>query len=617
METVLFTLIAIVVLGVSAQWIAWRLGLPSILLLLTIGLIAGPIGGFVDPDRLLGEMLMPVVSISVAIILFEGGLTLRLRELRQVGPVVRNLSTVGAAITWLGGALSAHFIFGLESRFALLVGALFIVTGPTVIGPMLSQIRPGGGVGPTLKWEGIVTDPLGVMVAILVFESIAQHAADPVRGLLLTVGLGSAVGALGAWILAYLLQHHLLPDHLQNPGSLMLVLLVFGVCEAAQPEAGLFATTVMGIVLANQKRADVRHIIEFKESLQVLLLALLFIVLSARVDRELVREVSWRHGVFLASLLFLVRPLGVFLCTLRTKMPWNERAFLCFVAPRGIVSAAMASVIALDLTEQGMDQAKMIVPLAFFVIIGTVAIYGISAPFAARALGLSSESSRGILILGAQNWARALTKTLTSVGGEVLLVDSNPRNVSKARMEGLTASRENFLAEGSLDELDLNGKGTFLAMTSNDEVNALACQRMEELFGRSGVFQLVSEQETSGEAEFEHGGRRLFGEHVTFAQIARRHRRGWVFKATGLSEAFTLEDYRELYGKDALPLFVVTELGAIRVFDAGLKMTPKEGQKLVGLVPPEPVPVEATQNESPASDRPLADAGPPVPDLPA
>lgn len=589
MEAVLYTLVAIVVLGVLAQWIAWRLGLPSILLLLSIGLLAGPVTGRVDPDQLLGDLLLPVVSLSVAVILFEGGLSLRLRELRQVGPVVRNLCSVGAAVTWLGGTLAAHFIFAVPWRLSLLIGGLFIVTGPTVIGPMLRQIRPTGGVGPALKWEGIVTDPLGVMVAILVFESMVHHegSAGPVRGILLTVGLGGGLGIAGALTLAFLLRRHLVPEHLQNPAALMFVLLVFAACESLQPESGLFAVTLMGVVLANQRRVDVRHIIEFKESLQVLLLALLFIVLSARVDREMLAQISWRHGAFLAALMFLVRPGGVLASTLGTSMPWHERAFLCFVAPRGIVSAAMAAVIALELSHQGVAEANMLVPLAFFVIIGTVLIYGLAAPVAARVLGLASTTSRGLVILGAHAWSRDLAKILQSVGGDVLLVDTNARHIAKARLGGLSARRENLLAEGSIEALDLSGKGRFLAMTSNDEVNALACLRMQEVFGRVGVYQLMAEEETEGETELELGGRRLFGEHVSFRLIGRRHSLGWRFKATPLSENFDLADYRQIYGEDALPLFVVRSDGSIVVVGADLSVTPREDQRLVGLVPPE------------------------------
>lgn len=586
MDNVLFTLVAIVVLGVFAQWIAWRLRLPSILLLLSIGILAGPVFGILDPDQLLGDLLLPVVSLSVAIILYEGGLSLRFRELRGVRAVVRNLCTLGVAVTWVGAAVSTHLVFGVPWDFAALVGALFIVTGPTVIGPMLRQIRPTGGVGPILKWEGIVTDPLGVMIAVLVFESLIHpgSGSGAIKGIVLTIGLGSLCGVAAAALFVFLLQRHQMPDHLQSPASLMLVFLIYGVCESAQPESGLVAATVMGLALANQRRVDIRHVIEFKESLQLLLLAAVFIILAARIDRELVEQISWRHFAFLGLLLFVVRPAAVVASSLGTRVPWNERVFLFFVAPRGIVSAALASILALELSHRGFDHARMLIPLVFFVIIATVVIYGLVAPLAARALGLASTASRGVLILGAHDWARDMAAALKQAGADVLLVDSNRRHVTNANIGGLDARVRNALVEGELEDLDLSGKGTFLALTSNDEVNALACDRMDEMFGRSGVFQLVTDQEARKGEELDAGGRRLFGPEITFKLISRRVREGWSFKTTPLSETFTLDDYREHYGEDALPLFVIEDDGDIRVVTAEFATRPRHDESLVALV---------------------------------
>jgi NhaP-type Na+/H+ or K+/H+ antiporter len=588
METVLYTLIAIVVLGVLAQWIAWRFRLPSILLLLSIGVLAGPVLGILDPDRLLGDLLLPLVSLSVAIILYEGGLSLRYRELREVGSVVRNLCTIGVAVTWMGAATSARYVFDIPWSFALLVGALFIVTGPTVIGPMLRQIRPTGGVGPILKWEGIVTDPLGVMIAVILFESLIHHGggAGAARGIALTVGLGSLFGIAAATIYVLLMQRHLIPDHLQSPVSLMLLFLVYGACEAAQPESGLFAVTVMGLALANQRRVDIRHVIEFKESLQLLLLAAVFIILAARIDRELVAEISWRYFLFLALLMLVVRPAAVLASSIGTRVPWNERIFLVFVAPRGIVSAALASILALQLTERGFEHARLLIPLTFFVIISTVVIYGLIAPMAARWLGLASTASRGVLLLGAHDWARDMGAALQKAGAEVILVDNNRRHVTKARIGGLDARVRDALVENELEDLDLSGVGALLALTSNDEVNALACERATELFGRSGVFQLVTDQEAEDGTELDAGGRRLFGAQVTFKLISRRVREGWTFKSTPLSVEFTLDHYRERYGDDALPMFVIEDDGDIRVVTAEFATRPRHDERLVALVDP-------------------------------
>ena len=587
MEAVVQSLAGIVVAGVLAQWIAWRAGLPSILLLLAVGIVAGPVLGWLDPDALFGDLLLPLVSLSVAVILYEGGLSLRLSELRHVGTMVRNLCTIGVVVTWAGGTLFARWFFDVPWDMALLLGALFIVTGPTVIGPMLRQIRPRRSVGTALKWEGIVTDPLGVMVTILVFEVILHglEGANPVRGVAFTLGMGSIYGVLAGLAMGFLLRRHLLPDHLQNPVSLMLVFVVFGASEQLQPESGLLAVTVMGVTLANQRRVDIHHIIEFKESLQVLLLAVLFVLLAARIEREMLLQISWRHAAFLGALIVLVRPAAVLLSGVGTPMSWRERFFVSLVAPRGIVSAALASVIALEFAEHDVADAGMIVPLAFFVIVGTVIVYGVGAPFVARWLGVSSAAHRGLLILGAHDWSQALAQTLQRVGGDVLLVDTNRGHVRTARMNGLEAVGENILTEGSLEEIDLSDRGTFLALTPNDEVNSLACVRLAEVFGRANVYQLETADASEGEDELEVGGRRLFDEDVTYSSIARRHREGWIFKSTQLSEDFTIDDYHELYGAHALPLFVVTEDESIVPFDSNLPLRAREGQKLVGLVP--------------------------------
>jgi hypothetical protein len=271
-------------------------------------------------------------------------------------------------------------------------------------------------------------------------------------------------------------------------------------------------------------------------------------------------------------------------------MPRSERIFLAAVAPRGIVAAALASVLALELRDANHPSAGLVVPLTFFVIVGTVVIYGIGSPVLARRIGVSTKAHRGVMILGAQPWARRLAQALQRVGADVLLIDSNRGNVGQGRLEGLSITNENILAEGALEGLDLSGKGTFLALTSNDEVNALACLRMSELFGRGQVYQLIAEEESEGGAELDFGGRRLFGEEITFRLLTQRTREGWEFKTTGLSENFDLADYNRVHGETAIPLFVVTELGAIRPVDSELPVKPREGQTLVGLVPPAPTP---------------------------
>ncbi|MBN1565428.1 MAG: cation:proton antiporter, partial [Anaerolineae bacterium] len=384
-EDALVNLASIVVLGIGAQWIAWRLQLPSILLLLLAGFIAGPVTGFLDPDHLLGETLFPVVSISVGIILFEGGLTLQRGEIEGVREVVFRLVSVGAVVTWILSTLGAYVIIGLDFDMALLVGAIFIVSGPTVVIPLLNHVRPSGKVGSILKWEGIWIDPVGATIAVLVFEVILAEqlegngTATILTGLLRTVMVGAAIGVPAAIFMIQVFKRYWVPEHLQNPVAIMMIVGAFALSNELQAEAGLLTTTLMGVILANQKQISVKHLSQFKEDIGVLLLSGLFIILSARIELESLSNLSARAVAFLALLIVVVRPLGVYLSTIGSTLSWQERVFMAWIAPRGIVAVAVASLFALELHEAGSANYEMLVPLTFLVVVGTVAIYGLTA----------------------------------------------------------------------------------------------------------------------------------------------------------------------------------------------------------------------------------------------
>jgi len=342
--TPLVELVLILVIGVTAQWLAWRLRLPSILLLLVFGFVAGPITGLLNPDKLLGNLLFPWISVSVAIILFEGGLSLKFRELKKTGGVVRNLVLIGVPITWAVTTWSAWTILGLDFKLALLLGAILVVTGPTVIGPLLRHLRPSSRISSILKWEAIINDPLGVILAILVFEAILAGGfqVEPqtlLMGLLKTSVIGIALGVIAALMMVFLLKRYLIPDYLQSAVSLMMAVGVFSLSNQFQAESGLLAVTVMGILIVNQKDIDIQHIIEFKENLRVLLISSLFIILAARLDLIYLTHIEWSSWIFLAILVFVARPLAVLISTLGSGLNWKEKLFLSWMAPRGIIAA--------------------------------------------------------------------------------------------------------------------------------------------------------------------------------------------------------------------------------------------------------------------------------------
>lgn len=590
-EDILVGLTSVVALGISAQWLAWRTKLPAILVLLAFGIIAGPVTGLLDPDLLMGELLSPFVSFSVAIILFEGGLSLRMSEFRKIGGVVIKLITIGIAITWFLAAVASYYFLNLGIEISVLFGAILIVTGPTVIIPLLRQVRPTETAGSVLKWEGIVNDPIGAMMAVLVFEIIIAGGFESISSkagmvIVTTIVDGTFFGALGAGFMYFTLKKHWIPDYLQNPMTLMVVIGVFTASNLLQHESGLLAVTVMGILLANQKSVRVKHIIEFKENLQVLLISTLFILLASRLKMEHLAYFNIKSLWFLLALFFVVRPASIFLSTIGSKLTFKEKTFLAWMAPRGIVAAAISAIFALRLEQEGYAVAEQLVPYTFIVIIATVTIYGLSANPVARALGVAKPQPHGVLFLGAHRWSRMIAETLKDLGFKVLVADSNWENISKARKSGLKTYYGNILSEYAMDEIDLDGIGRLLALTPNDEVNALASIRFAEFFGSSSVFQLAqsatSKRRHNDSNEFL-GGRTLISSNTNFDDITSFTRRDVDITTTPITEEFTFKDYKNLYGDDAMPVFMLSSDGTLEPFSTDNPPTPQDGDSIIAF----------------------------------
>ncbi|MBL4810006.1 MAG: sodium:proton antiporter [Phycisphaerales bacterium] len=606
-------LTAVLLLGIGAQWVAWRLRMPSILLLLIFGLLAGPVmrqtaaGNVlaINPDEIFGaDLLFALVGVSVGLILYEGGLTLKLREIRSSWRSVAMLVTVGSFVTWMVALVSAKWILGLSTPIATLLGAVLIVTGPTVIGPMLSHIRPSGATGLILKWEGIVIDPIGVAVAVLVFEAIVAQPGTysldvTIQAIFTTLGAGILLGVGSALLLKEVINRFLVPDYLQNPVSLMLVIATFTASNLIHEESGLLATTVMGIVLVNQRKVDIHHILEFKENLRVLLISVLFIVLAARLRIEDLQRLDWLEVFgFLVVLIVVARPLGVFLSTLGAGLSWQERVFLCLMAPRGIVAAAAASIFALGLEKAGVEGFETIVPLTFSVIIGTVAFYGLTAPWAARRLGVADTNPQGVLFVGAGGWARALAGVLSKRGVRVHLIDTNRSNIRMAVMNGLPATQGNVLSMSDLTEIDLRGIGRVFATTPNDEVNTLVLQSFKGYFETSSMFRLspkVTKSSESGHSDS--SGRVLFNNGLGYSELEDRLQDGWVIKATNISTEFSFEDYQTLYGSAAVALCTLRD-NVMIVSTVDAPASPIAGDTIISLVNPDELFMLRSMNET-------------------
>lgn len=596
-------------LGVTAQWLAWRSGFPSILVLLVFGVL---LGYFVQPDAFLAELtdgdqtagpnlLFPLVALSVAVIMFEGGLTLKISELAESGSASLRLVTVGALLAFIGNTVAAHYVLQFGWQLSALLGAILVVTGPTVIGPLLRQVRPSRRVASTLKWEGIVIDPIGAVLAVLVYEEVLLQQSTPelssvLLSLTWTAIVGLALGCAGGALLTQALRRYWVPDHLHGVAALSLALLLFAVSDLLAHESGLITVTVLGIWLTNQKHFDVEHIIELKENLRTLLIGCLFIVLGSRVNLADIGAIGLPGIGLVLVLVFIVRPLSVYLSLLGSPLNFREQTFIAGLAPRGIVAAAVSSVFALGMESRGdlnIPGSEQLATVTFMVIIGTVAVYGIAAGPLAKFLRLADETSHGVLIAGADDWVRDFALELRNAGVPLLLVDTNYNKISKSRMDGVRAECVNILNEHVREELDLAGIGRFLAMTPNDEVNSLALRECKTLFDSSRLYQLTFK---SKNAQGRRGltknlmGRELFGEDLTFTRLRESHEAGAAMKSTKLSETFTFEDFSDKYGEQAVVMCAVDQDGGLQMNTIDSPLVPTSGQTIVAMVNATPVP---------------------------
>lgn len=589
---ILLQLVGILVLGVSAQWAAWRLRVPSILLLLAVGILAGPIANLLHPDQLFGSLLLPFVSLSVAVILYEGGLNLRFQELSSIGRVFFLLITLGVGISWTVGSLAAHYLLGFRWPTAVLFGSILIVTGPTVIGPILRHLRLRGKVGALLKWEGIVIDPLGATLAVLVFTVVQVGEIHPgiqeaSIAFMLTLLIGVVFGLVAAAVMILALSKYWLPDLLHSPVSLMLIFLAFGVANLLQEESGLLAVTVMGTALANQRRVSIRHVVEFKETITVLLISCLFILLPARLHLDDLRGLGWTSLLFVALMILVARPLSVLAATVGSPLTWRERCFLACMAPRGIVAVAVSSVFALSLERAGYPHAVEIVPISFLVVFLTVLFYGLGAAPLAERLGLVHVNPQGVLFVGAHPWARAMAEALQSEGCSVALIDTDWGSIRDARMAGLKCHYGSALAARTHEEINLSVLSRMLAVTASNELNSLACLRYAEDFGRQEVYQLPFAPAQEGRHEpvpLEHRGRLLFGQEMTYAAISELMCVQPQIKKTRLTSEFDYSAFKAYHDGVVIPLFILQRDGSLQVCTVGGVAEPKPGDMVLSLL---------------------------------
>ena len=587
METTL--LIALIgALGIGAQWLAWRLKLPAIVLMLVAGIFAGPVTGWVNPEADFGDLFRPMVAVAVALILFEGGITLKFKALRDAGPAVRRLVLFGAPLGWLLSTLAARYGAGLGWEASVIFGGILIVTGPTVVTPLLRQARLAKRPAEILRWEAIVNDPVGALAAVLAFEGVmAFHGEGEILEisghLVLGIALATVMGYVAGKALVISFSRGWVPEYMKVPVLFTLILGVYALSDDILHESGLLAVTVMGFVVGNARLPALRELKRFKEHITVILVSGVFILLAASMEWSMLTQLDLRALIFVLLIMFIARPAAVFLSLIGTDIPSKEQLIVAWIGPRGVVAVAVSGLFGARLVDVGIEDGHLLAPLAFLLVAGTVVAHGFTIKPFARILGLTSAAAPGVLLVGASGWVVALGKTLSDAEIPVLIADRSWWRLRNARSQGIPVYYGEILSEAAEHVVDLHQYGDLLAVSDNDDYNALLCADLAPEFGRNNVFQIDRHEDNlrDGDLPVTIGGRTL-ARGYPFEYFARNHADGWGFKLTGITTEYPLERYKETR-PEAEILAVVSPNGTVKF--AGPEHLPKvvEGDRILAF----------------------------------
>ena len=598
----MFEFAAIIILGILAQWVAWRFKIPAILPLILIGLLVGPIATqFTDDGTKIiepiwngnkglfpGESLYYFVSLAIGVILFEGGLTLKRREILNVSSVIVKLITIAVMITFIGAGVAVHFIFELSWKISLLFSALVIVTGPTVITPILRNIPLKPDVSAILKWEGILIDPIGALFAVLVFEFINAKAGAEYTSIALqdfgkVILFGFSFGFSFAHALIYVIKNKIIPHFLLNVVTLASVLGVFVLSDTFAHESGLLAVVVMGIIMGNTSLPNFKDLLYFKESLSVLLISILFILLAANINYdELLLVYNLKSLYLFLTIVFLIRPLGVFLSSINSNLKLNEKLFISWVGPRGIVAAGIASLFGIKLANNGVPNAEYITPLVFMIVLGTVLLNATTARPFAKLVGVFLKNSDGILIVGSSSFSRVIAKYLNDNDRHVVVVDNNESNIVEANKMGLSAFVADIFSDDLQDNLELSDIGYLMALTGNTTINKKAIENFQDELGENGAFRVISPEEMNDPEDNPEDG--LFShtdDYIKLVNLARRYPEIHELKINSQEHYSGIIEITKA-DPDVIPIFIKATDNSMNIIPSESKYVEvDEGAKLV------------------------------------
>ena len=578
-------------LGVGSQWLAWRLRMPAIVLMLGAGILIGPVAGVFDPARDIGPLMGPIISIAVAIILFEGGLTLNFHTLQDAAKGVKRLVLVGAPLGWLTSALALRYGAGLSWESAAVFGGIMIVTGPTVIAPLLRTARLSKRPAALLQWEAIVNDPIGALAAVLAFSVVlvlntSTTFEAAMVDLVVGIAVATALGAVAGIGLARSFKRGWVPEFMKVPVLFALLLGVFAGSDMVLHESGLLAVTVMGIVIANANLPSYEELRRFKEHATVLLVSGVFILLAAGLDMDAIRALDWRAIVFVLLVILVARPVTVFASLLGSGVPYKEQVLVAFTGPRGVVLIAVAGLFGDRLLNLGFEDAALIGPLAFILVAVTVVVHGFTlAPFA-RWLGLTGADTPGVIVIGGSDWTTAFAEALQKAEVPVLMTDPNFGHLRAARAAGIDTFSGDILSEAAEQRIELVSYATLVAATDNDAYNTLVATDLAPEFGRDNVFQVMRDTTESARHQLPRtlGGRK-FGPEETHGGLEQLIHLGWTFRITRLTDEFTFEDWRAEQPEAHLVARIAPN-GTIKLIRKDEEVVPAPDVRIIALRPP-------------------------------
>ncbi|HLR64337.1 MAG TPA: sodium:proton antiporter [Pseudogracilibacillus sp.] len=591
--SILFELMLIVVLGVGSQWLAWKFRFPAIVVMSVAGLLIGPVLGVMNPEESFGDIYSPMISIAVAIILFEGSLSLSAKELRGLGRPVIRIATIGAFIAWILGSLTAHYVAGLSWTVAFVIGGLFVVTGPTVIMPLLRQSKLKPRPAKILKWEGIVVDPIGVLLAVFAFEFITAFTTESGSAISLLFFFAAAILAVllgwgAARGMSWMFEVGYVPEFLKSPMLFMVVILTFSISDEIVKGSGLLAVTAMGMTMANMGTSTLNDFRHFKENISLIFISAIFIMLAASLQMETILQIFSPNIIgYVVLMMIVVRPLSIFLSTMGTGLSLQEKSLVGWIAPRGIVALTVSSYFASILKDAGYEDAAILTTLTFGLVFFTVLAHGFSLGPLAKKLNLSLEGNPGVLLVGSNEFTTRLAQSFDKLGHPVIVTDPSWGRLQHARQKGVPFYHGELLSEQTEYNLDTIPYDFLIAGTTSDTYNALVSATFMPEYGRANVFQINTSLKTNKKDVVSRvGGRSLCREDITLHDLISKVNNNYVFRHTNITEKFTFKQYREEKEAESVMLFFQKPSGQIQLFASDMRLMPQAGDVVVSLSPP-------------------------------